>query len=166
MEVKVIKRKLWNADYLLRFLNSVRNRSSLLKITIRLLFHLIFLKRVNHLFWLNHHFVKKVKMLSIILLRNLRHLPVTSMPSLSLWPRHVRRWASWIPTQEKKLNVFVCLFFFSVNLNALITFAFAFILLLLSTCPFQTVADRAYFKSVPCGIALLCKFVRLFYCIH
>ena len=53
--------------------------SSLLKITIHSLIHLIFLKRVNHLLWLKYRIVKKTEMLPNILLRNLRHLPINAI---------------------------------------------------------------------------------------
>ena len=43
--------------------------SALLKIATHLLFHLIFLKIVNHLYWLKYRIVKKAKMLPKIFLK-------------------------------------------------------------------------------------------------
>ena len=77
MEIKVIKRKFWNADFPLKFFKYSYIIFSLLKMTIRLLFYLIFLKRVNYLFWLKYCIVMKPKMLPNILLIISRSLPIT-----------------------------------------------------------------------------------------
>ena len=79
MDIKVIKRKFRNADFPLSFFKYSYIIFSLLKMTIRLLFYLIFLKRVNHLFWLKYCIVMKPKMLRNILLIILRPLPITDI---------------------------------------------------------------------------------------
>ena len=70
MEIKVIKRKFRNADYPLKFLTSVMHQFLTPKNTTSLLFHLIFLKRANHLVWLKCPIVKKTKTFLNIVLRN------------------------------------------------------------------------------------------------
>ena len=70
MVIKVIKRKFRNADYPLKFLTSVMHQFLTPKNTTSLLFHLIFLKRANHLVWLKCPIVKKTKTFLNIVLRN------------------------------------------------------------------------------------------------
>ena len=66
----------WYPDYPPTFLNSVIHQLFTPENTTHLLFHLIFFKRVNHLYWLKYHTVKKTKMFPNILLRNSRHLSI------------------------------------------------------------------------------------------